>query len=198
MARPGGNATGFVSLNADLDAKRVQLLKEAMPGLARLAVLSNPTDPAVPAMSRAAETGAGLSGVRLRFVDVPDPATGLDAAFRSAVEGRAEALAVLGSATFFAYQTRIAQLAAAHRLPAISGWRPMPEAGGLMSYGTNLEDLFRRSADYVDRILRGAKPAGLPVELPTKFDLVVNLSAAQALGVAIPPSVVQQATEIIQ
>jgi putative ABC transport system substrate-binding protein len=198
LARPGGNATGLVSLNADLDAKRVQLLKEAIPGLSRLAVLSNPDDPAAAAMARAADIGAGASGVQLQVVEVRDPAAGLGAAFESARQGRAEALAVLGAPTFFAFQARIAELAVAQRLPAISGWRPLPEAGGLMSYGTNLEDLFRRAAGHVDRILKGTKPADLPVELPTKFDLVINLKAAEALRLTIPQSVLAQATEIIQ
>jgi putative ABC transport system substrate-binding protein len=198
LARPGGNATGLVSLNADLDAKRVQLLMEAIPGLSRLAVLSHPDDPAAAAMARAAEVGAGSSAVQLQFVEVRDPATTLEAAFRAAVDGGAEALTVLGSPKFFAFQARIAELAVAHRLPTMSGWRPLPEAGGLMSYGTNLDDLFRRAAGYVDRILKGTKPADLPVELPTKFDLVINLKAAEGLGLAIPPSFLQQATEIIQ
>ena len=198
LARPGGNATGFWSLSAELEAKRVQLLKEAIPGLSRLAVLFNPSDPAAAAMSRAAEDGAGSSAVQLRFVEVRDPATALEAAFQAALEAHAEALAVQSSPTFFAHQTRIAELAIAHRLPTIYGYRPLAEAGGLMSYGTNLEGLFRRAAGYVDRILKGAKPADLPVERPTTFDFVVNLKTAKTLGLTIPQSVLLQATEIIQ
>jgi putative ABC transport system substrate-binding protein len=198
LARPGGNATGLTSLNAELDTKRVQLLKETIPGLARLAVLSNLSDPATPAMVRAAEAGAASAAMQLQLVEAGDPTTPLETAFQTVLDRRAEAVAVLGSPKFLAYQNRIAELAAAHRLPTVSGWRALPDAGGLMSYGTNVEDLFRRAAGYIDRILKGTKSADLPVERPTTFDFVINLATARALGLAVPPSVLQQATEVIQ
>jgi putative ABC transport system substrate-binding protein len=131
-------------------------------------------------------------------VEVPDPGTALETAFQTARTGQVEALVVLGVPRFFPYQPRMAELSIAHRLPAMSAWRQLPDAGGLMSYGTNIDDLFRRSASYVDKILKGSKPADLPVERPTKFDFVINLKAAQALGLTIPQSVLIQATDVIQ
>jgi putative ABC transport system substrate-binding protein len=197
LAHPGGNVTGLWSLNAEVEAKRVELLKEAIPTLSRVAVLSSPNEPTAHILMRAAETAAQVAGLQLQFLDAPDPGVALEAAFQTAVNGRSEALLVQGFPRFLAYSPRIAELATMHRLPAIGANRQLPRAGGLASYGSDAEDSFRRVAEYVDKLLRGAKPADLPVERPTTVDFVINLGAAKALGLSIPASVLAQATEVI-
>jgi putative tryptophan/tyrosine transport system substrate-binding protein len=194
LARPGGNITGLSSLNVELDAKRLALLKEAMPGLTRVAALVNPADPRAGAMLAATEGAARSVGVRIQVVEVR-AAADLDAAVRAAAKGKAEALTVLGSSFYF---SRVPELAAQARLPVIAPWRQFPEAGGLMSYGPDIPEMFRRAAAYVDRILKGAKAADLPVEQPTKFELVLNLKTAKALGLTIPASVLAQADVVIR
>jgi putative ABC transport system substrate-binding protein len=193
-ARPGGNLTGLSSLNVELDGKRLALLKEAIPSLARVAVLVNPADPRAGTMLAATEGAAASVGLRLQIIEVRT-AVNQDAAVTAAARGKAEALTVLGSSFYF---SRIPELATKARLPVIAPWRQFPEAGGLMSYGTDIPEMFRRAAVYVDKILKGAKPADLPVEQPTKFELVINLKTAKTLRLTIPPSVLARADELIQ
>jgi putative ABC transport system substrate-binding protein len=194
LARPGGNITGLTTLNVELDAKRVTLLKETIPDLARMAVLLNPADPSARAILATTERAARSAGVQLQVVEVK-AATQLDGALAAVTRGKAEALAIPGSAFFF---NNSGELAAKARLPAIAPWRQFSEAGGLMSYGANAPEVFRRAAVFVDKILRGANPGDLPVEQPTKFELVVNLRTAKALGLTIPQSVLVRADETIQ
>ena len=197
LARPGRNITGLSSNAPELSGKRLQLLQEVVPQLARLAVLDHAPTPGNAQALRETELAARASGVQLHYLDVRRPDE-LEGAFREAAEARSEAILVFVSPLFILERRRIADLAAQYRLPATY---PQPEyvrVGGLMTYSVSIVDLYRRSATYVDRILKGANPADLPVEQPTKFDFVVNLKAARALGLTIPQSVLQQATELIQ
>jgi putative ABC transport system substrate-binding protein len=197
LARPGGNVTGLAFQSEELPGKWVELLTEAIPGVSRVAVLWH--DAAVDSgQLTVTEAAARSLRVELRAVKVHRP-DDLETALGEARKGRAEALIVLGSPFFFAHRARLVELAAKHRLPAMYFQREfVVGSGGLMSYGPNLRDLFRRAATYVDKILKGAKPADLPVEQPTKFELVVNAKTAKALGLTIPPSVLARADEVIQ
>jgi len=197
LSRPAANVTGVSSMNAQLDMKRLALLKEALPLVRRVGVLWSPVDPAGASEVRATETAARSLGLHLHLQEVRTPRD-LDGAFASARQRGAGAVMILGSPTLYEYQRRIGELAAMTRLPAISAWRQLPEAGGLMSYGADVQDMFRRAAVFVDRILRGARPADLPVEQPTKFELVINLKTAKALGLTIPQSMLLRADEVIQ
>ena len=197
LARPGGNLTGFSNTGVDVSPKRLELLKAAVPGATRVAVLGNPGNDLYPRMRGGVEAAGRSLGVTLSFVDVRGPA-GFDGAFAAMSANRAEALLVLGDPLFFAQRTRIIELATKHRLPAMYEFRRYAEAGGFMSYGADFADMFRRAAFSVDKILRGAKPADLPVEQPTKFELVINLKTAKALGLTIPPSLLGRADEVIQ
>jgi len=197
LARPGGNVTGVTSLNADLGAKRLELLTEIVPGVRRVAVLVNPVDPETPSMVGAVKSAARARRVDLNLVEIRDPAR-LGDAVSDAKKGGAGALLVLGSPPLYRISSPLADLAAKRRLPTVSGWREFPDAGGLASYGTNLPEMFQRAAGLVDRILRGAKPAELPVELPTKFELVINLKTAKILGITIPQSILLRADEVIR
>ncbi|HEV2056503.1 MAG TPA: ABC transporter substrate-binding protein [Methylomirabilota bacterium] len=200
LAKPGGNVTGLSNLIAELVGKNLEQLKQAVPGVTRVAVLWQPgalgerTDKD---MLKRAEVAARALGVRLQFVEARGPAD-FDRAFSEMTRARAGALTVLGSAMFANERRRLVDLAAKHRLPAVYPWREGVDAGGLMAYGANFADLYRRAATYVDKILKGAKPGDLPVEQPTKFELVINLKAAKALGLTIPPSVLGRADEVIQ
>jgi len=196
LARPGGNVTGLSSQAADLAGKRVELLREVVPGLGRLAIMSNPGYPAAVLEMGEAESAArtlGLDVVRLEITRAQDIAPAFEA-----LKGRAEALYVATDPILNSYHVRIITLANLARLPMIATQREFVEAGGLMSYGPNYPDLFRRAGDYVDKILRGAKSGDLPVEQPTKFDLVINLTAAKALGLAIPEPFLLRADEVIE
>ena len=197
LSRPEANITGISSMNVELDAKRLTLLKEMLPQLRHVGVLWSPVDPSGAAVVRATEVAASSSEVQLQALQVRS-AQDLGDALGTAKKGGAGAIMVLGSPTLYEYQDRIAELAMKARLPTISPWRKLPESGGLMSYGTDVAEMFRRAAIYVDKILRGAKPGDLPVEQPTKFDLVINLKTAKALGLTIPPSVLARADEVIQ
>ncbi len=197
LARPGGNITGLSLLNPALSGKRVELLKEILPGATRLGVLGNPTNPWTALMVREIEVAARTLGMQLQRLEAERP-TDFEAAFGAATRGRAAALLVLEDPLMFAYRPTIVGLAARSRLPAAYGLREFVDAGGLMSYGASAPDLFRRAATYVDKILKGGKPADLPVEQPTKFELVINLKTAKALGLKIPPSVLIRADEVIQ
>jgi len=197
LARPAGNATGFATQNDELPGKWMELVKETLPKVSRVAVLFQPTyDGGV--QLKASEAAARSLGVRLQALKVERP-DDFVTAFAEVQKNRAEALIVSSSGLFYLHRTRLVEFAAKHRLPTIyhqSGF--VVGAGGLMSYGPDFHDLFRRSATYVDKILKGAKPGDLPVQQPTKFELVINLKAAKALGLTIPQSLLQRADQVIQ
>jgi putative ABC transport system substrate-binding protein len=199
LARPGGNVTGAAVITSELVGKRLELLTQAVPGVSRVAVLWLPGalgERTEKEMLKDADVAARALGVRLQFVEVRGPAD-FDLAFSDMTRARAGALTVLPSNMFLREHSRLVDLAAKHRLPAVYTVKEYVDAGGLMSYGPNVADLFRRAATYVDRILKGAKPGDLPVEQPTKFELVINLKTARTLGLTIPPSVLSQADRII-
>ena len=199
LARPGGNVTGLSTLAPELVGKRLERLKHAVPGVSRVVALWEPgglgerTDKE---MLKEADVAARALGIQLQFVEARGPAD-FDRAFSDMTRARAGALTVLASNMFNSERRRLVELAAEKRLPAVYSARELVDAGGLMSYGANLADLNRRAATYVDRILKGTKPADLPVEQPTKFELVINLKTAKALGLTIPPSVLGRADEVI-
>jgi putative ABC transport system substrate-binding protein len=197
LARPGGNLTGLSLLNTEVHGKRLELLKQALPGISRVAVLTNPGNPIHAVFWKETHAAAQTLGVQLQPVKLRGPED-FDEALAATARGRAEALLAFDDSLTLAYRTRLVPLVAKARLPAMYGFREFPEAGGLMSYGTNNLDQYRRAATFVDKILKGAKPADLPVEQPTKFELVVNLKAAKALGLAIPPSVLARADDVIE
>jgi putative ABC transport system substrate-binding protein len=197
LARPGGNLTGLTSIGTDLIGKRYQPLKEAVPGISRVAVLVNASRPWANEWEAEANAAAQVLGLRRQRVDVRD-ATEFERAFSDMARDRAEALAVDNDALFWDHRKELADLALKHRLPTMSEYRELVEAGGLMAYLVDNPDLYRRAATYVDKMLKGAKPADLPVEQPTKFELIINLKTAKALGLTIPPSVLARADEIIQ
>ena len=197
LARPGGNVTGLASIASELVGKQLALLKEVVPKVSRVAVLQNPSNHAHPFALQEAEGAARALGVELHIVPAQTPAE-IDAAFATMRSQRVGGVLVLRDPLTFAQRTQIATLAAKSRLPAVYGLREQAEAGGLMAYGANNSQMFRRAATYVDRILKGAKPADLPVEQPTKFELVINLKTAKALGLTIPQSLLQRADEVIQ
>ena len=197
LAHPGGNITGVYSQYEELTPKRLELLKEALPGLMRVAILWNGASPgeiAVFKSARAAATAMGLQIVSLEVRRRDD----LDGAFSAAAAARVGALMTLRNPLFVRLRTQLVGLANRRRIPAIYDEREFVEAGGLMAYGANLADLYRRTAIYVDKILKGAKPADLPVEQPTKFELVVNLKTAKAMGITIRQSVLLRADEVIE
>ena len=200
LARPGGNVTGLSALAKELVGKRLEQLKQAVPGVSRVAVLWQPGafgERTERDMLKGAEVAARALGVRLQFVEARGPED-FDRAFSEMTREHAGALTVLSSSMFFDERRRLVDLAAKNRLPALYPTRESVDAGGLMSYGPNLADSFRRAAGYVDKILRGAKPGDLPIEQPTKYELVINLKTAKALGLTIPPSLLQRADEVIQ
>ena len=181
LAHPGGNVTGLSMMMAELSAKRLQLLKEAIPRLTRVAVLWNPDTPYHPKVIEDLKAAAPSLSIELSFVGVRTPEE-IGPAFSAVSRAHAQALYVIEDPLFFTHRMTLLKLASKARLPAIYGEREFADAGGLMSYGPNFGDLFRRSAGYVDKILKGAKPGDLPIEQPTKFELVVNLKTAKALG----------------
>jgi putative ABC transport system substrate-binding protein len=196
LAKPGGNFTGFAQLATELGAKRLELLREAVPQAVRIAVLwhrSRSDDQFKATLEAARRLKVQVISMELR--DLPHD---LDASLKGAAQERADALLVLGSPAFFPERRRLAELAIHHRLPASFQRPAYAEAGGLMSFGADIDDMFRRVADYASRILNGAKPSDLPVEQPTKFELVINLRTAKALGLTIPPSLLARADEVIE
>jgi putative ABC transport system substrate-binding protein len=197
LARPGGNITGWTHLGLELRGKNLQLLKQAVPGAARIGALWNPANPVHVASLKPLEAAALTLKVQLHLVGVQDPKE-LERAFSALARKRVEALTVLPDGMFLAQGDLIIALAARHRLATIYGIRELAEAGGLMAYGASLSDMYRHGASFVDRILKGAKPADLPVEQPTKFELVINLKTAKALGLTIPPSVLVRADRVIE
>jgi putative ABC transport system substrate-binding protein len=200
LARPGGNATGLSVVGPDLAGKRLELLKQAVPGLSRVAVLWQPGflgERTERELRNQTEAAGRALGVRLQFIEARRPAD-LDRAFSQMSSERAGALTVWGGALFLAERKRLVGLAAKTRLPTMYIWREFVDAGGLVSHGPDLADLYRRAATYVDKILKGARPGDLPVEQPTKFELVINLKAAMALGLTIPPSLLARADEVVE
>jgi putative ABC transport system substrate-binding protein len=195
LARPGGNVTGFTTIQADLTGKRLELLKELLPKLATVAFLVRATSPATAQYVKEAEAAARALSLQLQVLAVSDPKE-LEGAFERA-QG-SNALLQVGDAMLTAHRTRIGELALKNRLPSISELRETVDAGGLMSYGPHYGDLYRRAASQVHAILKGAKPADLPVEQPTKLELVINLKTAKALGLTIPPLLLGRADEVIE
>jgi ABC-type uncharacterized transport system substrate-binding protein len=186
LARPGGNITGLATLAPEISGKQLDLLKEVVPRLSRVASLGTSTTAGHAQTLKELQLAAGVFGVKLQYLDVLNPQD-IDTAFRAASKARADALVMLTSPFFVLQRTAIADLAVKSRLPAIYDRREFVEDGGLITYAVSLNDLARRAATYVDKILKGAKPAELPVEQPTKFELLINLKAAKQIGLTIPP-----------
>ena len=197
LARPGGNLTGLSILAPELNGKRLELLQEVVPGMTRVAVLWNAANPANASAWQETQAAAGALGLRLHSQDVRGPQD-LEGASALMAQARPEALLVLGDALLAMHRPQIAAFATQQHLPSVFATREEVVAGGLMSYGPSLPDLYRRAATYVDKILKGTKPADLPVEQPMKFELVLDLKTAQALGLTIPPLVRFRADEVIQ
>ncbi len=197
LARPGGNLTGVESLAPDLDVERLEFLQQAVPGLSHLAVLYNPTDSGNAVHVDIAKATAQSLGMQVRLVEVRSTAE-FDAAFMAILRDRPDALLTMTDPLVMTNRERIIQFTAQHKLPAVHEWKLFADLGGLMSYGPNMPTLWRRAAHYADKILKGAKPPDLPVEQPTKFELVINLKAAQALGLPIPPTLLFRADEVIK
>jgi putative ABC transport system substrate-binding protein len=197
LSRPGGNVTGLSYYHEAITAKKLELLKELVPGLARVGVLRNPLNPGDPIFWKETEVAAQRLGVALEAVEVRGPED-FEAAFATAKQRNAQALLDIDDLVTFPYRSRITALAASSRLPAIYSSREYPDAGGLMSYGPSNVHLFREAASFVDKILKGARPADLPVEQPTKIELVINVKVAKALGLTVPPSLLTRADELIE
>ncbi len=196
LARPGGNITGLSIQQTDTTSKRVELLREVIPALRRLTILANPNSPNVISELPEVQAAARAVGLESAISEIKS-AQDIPIAFEG-LEGRADALYVVTDPLVSANRVRINTLALATRLPTMYGFRELVESGGLMSYGAYLPDLYRRTADFVDKILRGTKPADIPVEQPTRFDLVLNLTTARALGLTIPETLLATADEVIQ
>jgi putative ABC transport system substrate-binding protein len=198
LARPGGNVTGVAySVGTDIFGKDLALLKEVVPKVRRVAVLSNPDGPVQPLTISNVKAAARSLGLELQLVEARGPGD-FDRAFAAMAKERVGALFVVTDPVFIPHRARLVSLAAKSRLPSIFTQRADVEAGGLLSYGPSFADMYRRAAAYVDKILKGARPADLPVEQPTKFELVINLKTAKTLGLTIPPSLLQRADEVIQ
>jgi len=198
LARPGGNITGLSTLASEISGKRLELLKEIVPKLSRVAFLGTSTQPGNPQQLRETELAAQAFGVKLQYVDVLSPKD-IETAFRKASKAHADAvLMIVAGAVATANRPQIVDLAVKSRLPTMYPQNTWVEAGGLITYGVNYTDLDRRAATYVDKILKGAKPADLPVEQPKKFELVINLKAAKQIGLTIPPNVLVRADKVIK
>jgi putative ABC transport system substrate-binding protein len=197
LARPGGNITGLSLMAPELVGKQLELLREVVPSVSRVAVLLNPTNPSNPPQLKLTQTAAATLGVTLLAFEAKR-ADAIDRAFVAIKTERAGALIVIGDPLLGTHAKRIVELSTRNRLPAIYWIREFPDAGGLMSYGANFDDLWRQAATYVDKILKGAKPADLPVEQPTKFELVINMKTAKALGLTIPHSLLSRADQVIE
>ena len=198
LARPGGNITGLSSLRQALLGKRLEILKEVVPKLSRVAVLWTMDSPSQAAQVRALEVAAGALGVKLQFLSLRDPNPDFESAFRAAKRDGASALITVSGPASFGHRARIVDLAAKSHLPGLYEAREFVEAGGLMAYGASFPDMHRRAALYVHKILKGAKPRDIPVEQPMKFELVINLKTAKAMGLTIPPMLLFQAQEVIR
>lgn len=198
LARPGGNVTGLSALAPELSGKRLELLKETVPKLSRVAVLGNSTEPSNPQSLKEVELAAGVFGVKVQYLDILSPKD-IEIAFRAASKGRSDAvLNLVAGAIAAANRTEIIELAGKNRLPAIYNSAEFVDGGGLMSYAASLTDLSRRAAVYVDKILKGRTPADLPVEQPIRFEFIVNLQAAKQIGLTMPPQVLARADRVIK
>jgi putative ABC transport system substrate-binding protein len=197
LARPGANVTGVTAIGQALNTKRLELIKEAVPGARRVGVIMNPEAFYTPSLLEDRQRAARSLALDLRLFEVREP-DNLEAAFAAARTDRMDALLVQTTAFFITHRKRIVELAARSRVPAVYGEREFVDAGGLMFYGAGLGDMYRDAAVYVDKILKGAKPADLPIEQPSKLELVINLKAAKALGITIPPSVMARADRIVE
>jgi putative tryptophan/tyrosine transport system substrate-binding protein len=197
LSRPGGNATGVVILVADLSSKRLELLHELVPTVTSVAVLANPNNPSMEAQSKGLEQAARITGLRLHFLNASDDQE-LDAAFTNIRQLGVDALLVGADPFLHSRRKHLVELAARSTIPAIYEWREFVEAGGLMSYGPSITDLYRQAGIYMGRILKGAKPADLPVLQPTKFEFVINLKTAKALGLQVPTTLLAQADQVIE
>jgi putative tryptophan/tyrosine transport system substrate-binding protein len=197
LARPGGNITGLSTLAPELSGKQLELMKEIIPKLSRVAVFGSSTSPGNAQSLREVELAARAFKVQLQYLDVLDPKD-IETTFRAASNGRADGVLVLNSPVFTSRQTQVVDLAVKSRLPAIYGRSEFVIDGGLMSYGASQNDLDRRAATYVDKLLKGTKPADLPVEQPKKFELVINLKTAKQIGLTIPPNVLARADKVIK
>ncbi len=197
LARPGGNITGLSTLYPEISGKQLELLREIVPTLSRVAVIGTATGANTALALKETELAAGALGVKFQFLEVRG-SKDIETAFQAASKGRADAVLVLESSIFVVQRPQIADLAVKTRLPAMYSRREYVEDGGLMSYGTNFADLSRRAASYVDKILKGAKPADLPVEQPTKFEFIINLKAAKRISLTIPPNVLARADRVIK
>jgi putative tryptophan/tyrosine transport system substrate-binding protein len=198
LARPGGNTTGLSTVSPELTGKRLELLKEMMPRLSRVAVIWDAESSHESDQMKEVKVAAQTLRVRLESLSLSGASPDFDAAVQTVRRGGVEALIVVDSSRAFGERVQIAAVAAKHRLPALAGFREFAQAGGLITYGASLPDMHRRAATYVDKILKGAKPGDLPVEQPTKFELVINLKTAKALGLTIPPSVLGRADQVIE
>jgi len=197
LARPGGNITGLATLAPELSGKQLELMKEIVPRLSRVAVLGSSTRSGNAQSVKETELAAGAFGVKLQYLDLRSPKD-IEPAFRAASNGRADAVLVLTSSVATSQRTQIIDLAIKNRLPAVYDRTEFVEDGGLMTYSASSTDLFRRAATYVDKILKGAKPGDLPIEQPTKFELVINLKTAKQIGLTIPPNVLARADRVIK
>jgi putative tryptophan/tyrosine transport system substrate-binding protein len=197
LARPGGNVTGLSLMAPDLGGKRLELLKEILPGLSRVAVVWNAANPYSALVFKETEHAAQALRIQVQSLEVRSPGD-LDGALEAATRQQASALITVEDPLTLDHRQRIADFAAKNRLPAIYGLREFVDAGGFIAYGAHIADLMRRSAGYVDKILKGAKPADLPVEQPTKFELIINLKTAKALGLTVPPTLLTRADEVIE
>jgi putative ABC transport system substrate-binding protein len=198
FARPGSNVTGTSSMTAEIVGKQLELFKEVLPGIPRVAALWNPANPVFQAAQvQEVDSAARTLGIRLKFIEARNRDE-IERVFGAIARENFRAMVVLGDPVFISHRQRIAELAAKHRVPAVSGTRDHVEAGGLAAYGPSFAEMYRRTAYYVDRILRGAKPADLPVEQPTKFELVINVKTAKQIGLTIPPNVLARADRVIR
>ena len=197
LGRPGGNVTGLASLSPELNTKRLEILKDVVPKLARVGLLRERESSASPQMKELRPAALALK-LKLEEIDTQIDAKGLDAAFQTAKQKQADAIMTMAARTFLAERKRIVELAGKYRLPAIYFQKEFVDEGGLMYYGADYEDMFRRSAHYVDKILKGAKPADLPVQQPTKFEFIINLKAAKQIGLTIPVRVLERANKVIK
>jgi putative ABC transport system substrate-binding protein len=197
LARPGGNITGLSNFAPELSGKRLEILREVIPKLSRVAVLGSSTGPSYALVMRELKLAAKVLGVKLQYLDILEPKD-VETAFRAAAEERADGVTTFASAMVVSQRAQIVELAAKNRLPGIYHNSQFSEAGGLMFYGVNVLDLDRRAATYVDKILKGAKPADLPVEQPKKFEFIINLKAAKQIGLTIPPNVLARADKVMK
>ena len=197
LARPGGNITGLATLNPELSGKQLELLKEIAPRLSRVAVVGTRGNPGNAQMLRETELAAGALAVQLQYLDVRGP-NDIETVFRAASKGHADAILILGNPVLLSQRAQLADLATKNRLPVMYPQSDYMDAGGLMFYGPSITELFRRAATYVDKILKGAKPADLPVQQPTKFELIINLKTAKQIGLTIPPAVLARADKVIK